>query len=140
VQSELTVDLPARGVAVPLSLPRCVSVLGAAVRMTPINFAPGSAVIEASSAAALERLAAIFARCGEGATEIAGHTDSQGSQALNQRLSQARAEAVLDAMLVRGVRLDRLAARGYGEAHPVASNETEAGRALNRRIEFTAVQ
>jgi OOP family OmpA-OmpF porin len=47
---------------------------------------------------------------------------------------------VLDAMLARGVRLDRIAARGYGEALPVASNETEEGRTLNRRIEFKAVE
>jgi OOP family OmpA-OmpF porin len=59
---------------------------------------------------------------------------------LNQLLSQARADAVLDALMVRGVPLDRLSARGYGEEQPVASNENEAGRALNRRIEFSALE
>ena len=81
----------------------------------------------------------ILRRCVSGRIEIGGHTDSQGSKGLNQRLSRARAEAVLDALLARGVALDRLAARGYGEEQPVASNETEIGRARNRRIVFTAL-
>jgi len=54
-------------------------------------------------------------------------------------LSRVRAEAVLDALIARGVALDRVSARGYGEEHPVATNDSEAGRSLNRRIEFTAL-
>ena len=107
--------------------------------LRPVAFAPGSAVFESGSREALDRLGGILRRCDSGRIEIGGHTDSQGSTALNQRLSRARAEAVLDALMARGVALDRLAARGYGEEQPVASNETEAGRALNRRIEFTAL-
>jgi OOP family OmpA-OmpF porin len=137
VASALTIDLPARVAAAPLSAPRCAVVLSAAVKGLPIAFAPGSAVFETVSGSALDRLGEIFRRCGRGRIEIGGHTDSQGSQGLNQRLSRARAEAVLDALMARGVALDRLAARGYGEEQPVASNQTEAGRARNRRIEFT---
>ena len=139
VESALSVDLPAQVAAVPLSAPRCGVVLSAAVKAQPIAFAPGSAVFEAGSGQALGRLDEIFRRCDSGRIEIGGHTDSQGSEGLNQRLSRARAEAVLDELIARGVPLDRLSARGYGEEQPVASNETEAGRALNRRIEFAAL-
>jgi OOP family OmpA-OmpF porin len=140
VETALSVDLPSHVAAVALSPRRCAVVLGAAVRAQPIAFAPGSAVFETGSGEALDRLGAVFRRCDSGRIEIGGHTDSQGSQGLNQRLSQARAEAVLDALLARGVPLDRMSAQGYGEAGPVATNETEAGRALNRRIEFTALE
>jgi len=139
VASALSIDLPAQMAAIPLSAPRCAVVMSAAVKALPIAFAPGSAVFEIASQEALDRLAERLGRCASGRIEIGGHTDSQGSVGLNQRLSRARAEAVLDALIARGVALDRLAARGYGEEQPVASNKTEAGRAQNRRIEFTAV-
>jgi len=139
VASALTIDLPAHVAAASLSAPRCAVVLGSAVKVLPIVFAPGSAVFETGSREALDRLGEILRRCRSGRIEIGGHTDSQGSKGLNQRLSRARAEAVLDALIARRVPLDRLAAQGYGEEQPVASNETEAGRARNRRIEFTAL-
>ena len=69
--------------------------------------------------------------------EIGGHTDSQGGEELNLGLSQSRAEAVLDALLARSVPTSALTARGYGESSPIASNESDAGREANRRIEFT---
>jgi OOP family OmpA-OmpF porin len=138
-ESALFVDLPARVAALPLSAPRCAVVLGAAARARPIIFAPGSAVFESESRRSLDGLAEILRRCTSGRIEIGGHTDSQGSEKLNQRLSQARAEAVLDALIARGVALDRLSARGYGEEQPVANNDSEAGRALNRRIAFSVL-
>ena len=67
---------------------------------------------------------------------VEGHTDSTGSAALNERLSLARAQAVRDALVIRGVAADLLDAEGYGAAWPVASNETSEGREQNRRIEF----
>lgn len=140
VHSALTVDLPAAVAAVPLSPARCAVVLGETVARSPIGFDPGSAVIDAESRPVLDKLAAVVARCPAGRFEIGGHTDSQGSDELNQRISQARAEAVQDALLARGIRLDRLTAHGYGEENPMASNATEAGRARNRRIEFTAIE
>ena len=73
----------------------------------------------------------------EGLTvEIGGHTDSQGSSAYNQKLSQRRAEAVVDFLKERGVAAEQLMARGYGEEEPIASNDTEEGRELNRRVEL----
>ena len=69
--------------------------------------------------------------------EIGGHTDSQGREAMNLTLSQARAEAVLDTLLSLEVLTTNLTAKGYGESAPIADNGTEEGRQANRRIEFT---
>lgn len=68
--------------------------------------------------------------------EVEGHTDSVGSAAYNQVLSQRRAEAVRRYLIQRGIAADRITARGYGASRPIADNRTEAGRALNRRTEI----
>jgi outer membrane protein OmpA-like peptidoglycan-associated protein len=68
--------------------------------------------------------------------EVAGHTDSIGSDAYNQKLSERRAQAVVDYFVSKGVPADRLKAVGYGKTKPIASNATEAGRAENRRVEL----
>jgi len=67
---------------------------------------------------------------------IEGHTDSRGSAATNTALSEARAEAVRDYLVVKGVAAERLSAKGFGPARPVADNATSAGREANRRVEF----
>jgi len=70
--------------------------------------------------------------------EIAGHTDNTGTEEANQKLSQERAEAVKNFLVqFYGISPERLTARGHGESQPVASNETEEGRARNRRVVFT---
>ena len=68
--------------------------------------------------------------------EVAGHTDSQGSDEGNRKLSQARAEAVITALSARRVLTRNLTPKGYGESQPIADNDTEKGREANRRIEF----
>jgi outer membrane protein OmpA-like peptidoglycan-associated protein len=68
--------------------------------------------------------------------EVAGHTDSVGSDAYNQKLSEGRAKSVVDYFVSQGVSADRLKAVGYGKTKPVASNATDAGRAENRRVEL----
>jgi outer membrane protein OmpA-like peptidoglycan-associated protein len=70
---------------------------------------------------------------------IAGHTDSSGSDAYNQELSERRATAVKNALAARGVAPARMTAVGFGESKPVADNTTDAGRSLNRRVEITIV-
>ncbi len=70
---------------------------------------------------------------------IAGHTDAAGSDERNLKLSQERAQAVRDYLVERGIAPNRLIAKGYGEAYPVASNATEVDRELNRRSEFIRV-
>jgi OOP family OmpA-OmpF porin len=68
--------------------------------------------------------------------EIQGHTDSQGNDVFNLKLSQKRAEAVRLYLIKRGITSDRLVAKGYGEAVPIADNRTATGRSQNRRVEF----
>ena len=68
--------------------------------------------------------------------EVGGHTDSDGVSEENELLSQARADAVVVSLTSKGVEADRLIARGFGDAQPIASNETGEGKAQNRRIEF----
>lgn len=69
--------------------------------------------------------------------EVAGHTDSTGSEAYNQQLSERRAEAVANYLRTKGIQPLRILSRGYGEEYPVADNSTAAGRQLNRRVELT---
>lgn len=68
--------------------------------------------------------------------EVAGHTDSQGGEDGNRKLSQARAEAVISALGARKVLTRNLTPKGYGESQPIAENDTDKGREANRRIEF----
>jgi OOP family OmpA-OmpF porin len=68
--------------------------------------------------------------------EVAGHTDSMGSEAYNLRLSQRRAETVRAYLIEKGIAADRLIAKGYGESSPVADNRTKEGRYKNRRVEL----
>ncbi len=70
---------------------------------------------------------------------IEGHTDSKGTEAYNQTLSERRAAAVADYLSARGVSRSRMTTNGYGEMRPIATNETDAGRAQNRRVEVAIV-
>ncbi|HLS19030.1 MAG TPA: OmpA family protein, partial [Paracoccaceae bacterium] len=135
VSTALRINLPAQHAAMKLPPPRCAADLNAA-NVPSIEFAPGSAVIDKSSNATLDRMAAILQRCAGTPIEIGGHTDSQGREELNLRLSQARADAVWRALVERGVEPDRILAHGFGAEIPVATNDTAAGRARNRRIAF----
>jgi len=69
---------------------------------------------------------------------VAGHTDSTGSKKTNDRLSQQRAEAVMNYLTSKGIDASRLMAKGYGSENPIDSNKTRAGRANNRRVEIKA--
>jgi outer membrane protein OmpA-like peptidoglycan-associated protein len=68
--------------------------------------------------------------------EISGHTDNTGTDEINNKLSQARADAVKNYLLVAGINSSRIQAKGYGSFKPKATNETEEGRQANRRVEF----
>lgn len=116
--------------------PECVAQLNAVLRDDKLSFEPGSAVIAADEGAALDQLAQIMKTCADFRMELAGHTDSQGSEEFNERLSQERADAVRAALMERRVLVGNLTAKGYGESQPIADNGTEAGREANRRIEF----
>jgi len=106
-----------------------------------ITFEPGSAVVDSSAQPTLDKLAQLFRQCEvvDFEIEIGGHTDSQGSEGGNQRISEQRAVAVLEELLLRRVKRTQLTAVGYGESQPIADNETEEGREANRRIDFKRV-
>ncbi len=111
-----------------------------------INFETSSATINAESYPLLDRLIGVMNNCKDsirsiGRTiEIAGHTDSQGDDASNLELSNARAASVRTYMSNAGVPSDLISAKGYGETSPIATNDTEEGRAQNRRIQFEIKQ
>ncbi len=103
-----------------------------------IHFETGNSKIKRQSFELLGEIAQVFKdNPGIKLVEVAGHTDSQGGDQVNQKLSQARAEAVMRYLIKPGgVAPARLKAKGYGETSPVAGNDTADGRAANRRVEF----
>ncbi len=101
-----------------------------------VTFATDSAQIQPQFYGALDNVAASLKQYPSSYIDIVGHTDSTGEEAYNQRLSESRARAVSDYLISRGVNPARVAAYGQGESQPVASNETEAGRQANRRVEL----
>jgi outer membrane protein OmpA-like peptidoglycan-associated protein len=102
-----------------------------------VFFDTGRSTIQARSFSLLDDVAKVFqANLDITKVEVAGHTDSQGSDASNLKLSQSRAEAVVVYLIGKGIDPARLDAKGYGESTPIADNATSAGRAENRRVEF----
>jgi outer membrane protein OmpA-like peptidoglycan-associated protein len=108
------------------------------VALKGVNFAFNSAELTAESKKILDEDRNVARLKGEPniRVEVAGHTDSIGSDAYNQKLSERRAQAVVDYLVSKGVDPKRLKAVGYGKTKPIASNATEAGRAENRRVEL----
>ena len=101
-----------------------------------VTFAFNSTVLTEPSKVLLNNSARILVANPKVRAEVAGHTDNVGSPEYNVRLSQGRADSVMRHLLSQGVNADQLRARGYGLTQPKTSNETEAGRAINRRVEF----
>lgn len=101
-----------------------------------VGFEFDSAQLTADARAKLDEDVRILLRHPELVVELAGHTDSRGSESYNQTLSEERANAVRSYLISRGADGSKITARGYGESQPAASNETEAGRSENRRVEL----
>jgi outer membrane protein OmpA-like peptidoglycan-associated protein len=120
----------------PATAPECQKSVNDLLVRATILFDSGSQRIDRRSLGLLDRLAFALARCPGTVVEVTGHTDSDGDAAFNQRLSQARADAVVLYLADAGILHERLSATGYGTSRPVAPNDTEAGKALNRRIEI----
>lgn len=118
----------------------CVAEINAVLTERKISFAPGSTDLDTAGRAVVDRLAEIIKGCDKAKMEISGHTDSQGREVMNQSLSQARADAVLQGLIAKRVSTAGLNAVGYGEAVPIADNDSEEGREANRRIEFTLIK
>jgi OmpA-OmpF porin, OOP family len=114
----------------------CAATSPQVVRLEGVNFELNSATLTADASRILLRVADALQGEPRLRAEIAGHTDSSGDDAYNQRLSQQRADSVLQYLVSQGVDRGRLIARGYGETQPVADNGSPAGRERNRRVEF----
>jgi len=106
-------------------------------RAFEVNFAVGTATLQPRATRTLDAVGTVLERYPDVRIEIAGHTDATGPDSVNARLSRARASAVRTYLSSRyDLRAERLVTRGYGETRPIASNQSPAGRALNRRVEF----
>jgi len=102
-----------------------------------ITFDTGSSEVKPSSHNVLNNLASTMVRYDQTRVNVAGHTDSVGSDSDNLRLSQQRAYSVRNYLIDQGVQAYRMKAIGYGETRPIADNSTEQGKARNRRVEIT---
>ncbi|WP_136065018.1 OmpA family protein [Modicisalibacter radicis] len=102
-----------------------------------VTFGVDSSELSGEARQALNDVTAVLRQYPETRITVAGYTDSTGAEDYNQRLSERRAAAVSDYLVQGGVESQRLSRVGHGESQPVASNDTEQGRAQNRRVEIT---
>ncbi|WP_431162138.1 OmpA family protein [Flagellimonas beolgyonensis] len=105
-----------------------------------ILFDTGKSSIKAESTSVMVDIIQILNEYPNAKFTVEGHTDSVGSESTNQKLSESRANSVRDFLIDKGIAADRLTAIGYGEAKPIATNNTRAGRAQNRRVEINLVK
>lgn len=108
--------------------------LAAAVKA--VEFETGSATLKASSSASLDKIVELMSKYSAYKLSIKGHTDNQGDAKKNLTLSDNRAEAAKAYLISKGIKANRITAKGYGSRVPIDSNETSEGRQNNRRVEF----
>ncbi|TAG54424.1 MAG: hypothetical protein EAZ27_09035 [Cytophagales bacterium] len=113
---------------------------GMVMKIENIQFGFSVATILEESYESLNKVADMMKQQSRSVFEIDGHTDNVASAESNQKLSEDRAAAVVAYLTQRGISQNRFKKKGYGESMPIASNETEAGRALNRRVEFKVLE
>lgn len=114
--------------------------VGLTVRLKNIYFDFDKTTLKSESFVELDKVADFLKRNSSVEIEISGHTDSKGSDTYNESLSQGRSQSVVDYLVGQGIEGARLTAHGYGESKPIETNETEEGRANNRRVEFTVLK
>ena len=136
IETDITFDKSLSPVILVMTPEDCVKNINEILKKEKIVFEPASTAIKGSSRLAIKKIATVVKKCEDVRMEIGGHTDSQGRKAMNLNLSQLRADAVKAALLSRKVLVKKLVPVGYGETLPIADNQTEEGREINRRIEF----
>lgn len=109
------------------------------IAMQAVQFQTGSSTLKSESYDVLDQISDIMDKYPDFVMEISGHTDNVGRIGFNQTLSEKRAKACYDYLIQKGVSPSRLSHAGYGDSRPVSSNDTERGRALNRRVEFNLI-
>ncbi|MGB6046358.1 MAG: OmpA family protein, partial [Flavobacteriales bacterium] len=110
--------------------------VGKSIRLDNIGFEFAKATLTPESTKELDQLADMMIDYPNMRIEVEGHTDDIGSDASNLTLSRDRAQAVVDFLRNRKVEKERITSKGYGETKPLVPNDSEANRALNRRVEF----
>jgi OOP family OmpA-OmpF porin len=133
---QLKADLSVKPAAAPVDATVCQQLFSEVLAKGMIRFESGKSTLEADSAGLLDRLTEIALRCPATNIEVAGHTDSDGDTSTNQTLSEKRAQAVVDYLVKGGLPVSRFTAIGHGSTQPVVANDTDEGKARNRRIEF----
>jgi outer membrane protein OmpA-like peptidoglycan-associated protein len=108
--------------------------------LEPVQFETGTAEIKSASNSLLNEVVTVLKDMPDIRMAVYGHTDNRGSAAYNRELSQRRAQAVVKYLTDQGIPVERLDAKGFGPDRPVATNDTDAGRAQNRRVEFKVLQ
>ncbi|MDP2388469.1 MAG: OmpA family protein [Bacteroidota bacterium] len=114
--------------------------VGSTIRLNNIFFDFGKATLRPESFPELDRLVSYMADNKGMEIELSGHTDNVGSADANLKLSDERAKAVTEYIVAQGIKAERIKALGYGETKPVASNDNDEGKQLNRRVEFTILK
>jgi OOP family OmpA-OmpF porin len=133
---EFKADVSIKPAVAPVDATVCQQLFSELLGKANIRFDSGRVTIDPDSAGLLDHLIETALRCPTSNIEVAGHTDADGDDASNQALSEKRAQAVVDYLVKAGLPAGRFTAVGYGSTQPVASNDTEEGKAQNRRIEF----
>jgi len=132
----LKADISVKPAAAPVDATVCQQLFSDLLAKGKIRFESARATIDPDSAGLLDRLTETALRCPNARIEIAGHTDADGGDAFNQALSEKRAQAVTDYLVKAGLPADRFMPIGYGSTQPVSANDTDEGKAQNRRIDF----
>jgi OOP family OmpA-OmpF porin len=133
---QVKADISVKPATAPVDSSVCQQLFSDLLVKGRIRFEPGRASIDPDSAGLLDRLIETAMRCPSADIEIAGHTDADGEDASNQALSEKRAEAVVNYLVRAGLPASRFTATGYGSSQPVTTNDTDEGKAQNRRIDF----
>ena len=129
-------EISVKPAAAPVDATVCQQLFSDLLAKGKIRFESGRAIIDPDSAGLLDRLIETALRCPAANIEIAGHTDGDGEDGFNQSLSEKRAQAVADYLVKAGLPASRFTATGYGSKQPIAPNDTDEGKAQNRRIDF----
>ncbi|GAC1336016.1 MAG: OmpA family protein [Bradyrhizobium sp.] len=133
---QVNADISVKPAAAPVDATVCQQLFSDLLAREKIRFEARRATIDPDSIGLLDRLIETALRCPNANIEIAGHTDADGQDAFNQSLSEKRAQAVIDYLVKAGLPANRFTAMGYGSTQPIAGNDTDEGKAQNRRIDF----
>ena len=139
IDNQINVQLAAVAEDQLVSKEQCQQLFDDLSRSETVNFATAKADILPASYGLLDRFTQLSLRCPDANFIVSGHTDNTGNPDFNTKISLARAQAVVDHIVNSGVSSDRFSAEGKGPSHPIADNNTEVGRAKNRRVEFKII-